>query len=290
MTVSITCRAWNVKPVSPAWSISCERTTTTCAPSSFFASFDGWRLSSSSSARSTSFGTRAAASFFRRGEVGQEASSMRAPSLPSCSTTEKLADAPGWSAAMPMGVMLGSAPTAGAHGDLGGLRQPLGELDAHLEAHGVDEEVGDGLGLVGDDLAPDARLVERAGHGPPGLHERLGEALGHRVAGVLVGAPDDAERALLGLLVEVRDPGLEAALGLVEAEPAVLRRVGVEPRGGVARGLADGRSHLHRDAAQLGHAASGLPLGLPLDVTVKPEALLSRPRRARAPRRTCRSR
>jgi hypothetical protein len=36
------------------------------------------------------------------------------------------------------------------------------------------------------------------------------------VAGVLVGAAHDAERALLGLLVEVRDPGLEAALGLVE--------------------------------------------------------------------------
>ena len=37
---------------------------------------------------------------------------MRAPSLPPCSTTLKLADAPGWSAAMPIGVMLGSAPTA----------------------------------------------------------------------------------------------------------------------------------------------------------------------------------
>ena len=40
------------------------------------------------------------------------ASSMRAPSLPLCSTTEKLADAPGISAAMPMGVMLGNALTA----------------------------------------------------------------------------------------------------------------------------------------------------------------------------------
>ena len=51
-----------------------------------------------------------------------------------------------------------------------------------------------------------------------GLHERLGEAVGHRVAGVLVGASNDAERALLGLLVEVRDPRLEAPLRLVEAD------------------------------------------------------------------------
>ena len=68
-----------------------------------------------------------------------------------------------------------------------------------------------------------------AGSGPLRLHERLREALGHRVAGVLVGAPNDAERALLGLLVEVRDPGLEATLRLVETVPAVLRGVGVDP-------------------------------------------------------------
>ena len=63
---------------------------------------------------------------------------------------------------MPIGVMLGSAPTAGAHADLGGLRQPLGELDAHLEAHRVDEEIRDRLRLLGD-VAVDARLVEGAG-------------------------------------------------------------------------------------------------------------------------------
>ena len=263
MTVSITCRAWNVKPVSPAWSISCERTTTTCAPSSFFASFDGWRLSSSSSARSTSFGTRAAASFFRAGEVGQEAVVDASAELAALFDDREARRRAGLQRRHADGRDAGQRADGGAHGDLGGLRQALGELDAHLEAHRVDEEVGDGLGLVGDDLAPDARLVEGAGHGPPGLHERLGEAVRHRVARVLVGAPDDAERALLGLLVEVRDPGLEAALGLVETEPAVLRHVGIEPRGGVSRGLVDGLSHFHRDVAQLGHAPSGFPLGLP---------------------------
>src|SRR5690606_41710682 len=70
-------------------------------------------------------------------------------------------------------------------------------------------------------------------------------------------------------------PGFEAALGLIEAEPPVLRHVRLEPRGGVSRGLVDGLSHFHRDAAQLGHAPSGFPLGLPADVSVKPEALLS---------------
>ena len=44
---------------------------------------------------STSFGTRAAANFFRAARSGRNASSMRAPSLPPCSTTLKLADAPG---------------------------------------------------------------------------------------------------------------------------------------------------------------------------------------------------
>ena len=127
-------------------------------------------------------GTRAAANFLRAVRSGRNVSSIRAPSLPPCSTTAKLAAAPGMSAAMPIGVIDGSAPTAGRIVDLGRLRQPLGELDAHLEAHGVDEEVGDGLGLLGDDFAEDPRLVQRAGDGPAGLHERLGEAVGHRLA------------------------------------------------------------------------------------------------------------
>src|SRR5690606_13694153 len=86
---------------------------------------------------------------------------------------------------------------------------------------------------------------------------------------------DHPKRAFLGFLVEVRHPGFEAALRLIETEPPVLRHVRLEPRGGVSRGLVDGLSHFHRDAAQLGHAPSGFPLGLPADVSVKPEALLS---------------
>ena len=45
---------------------------------------------------STNLGTRAAANFFRAARSGRNVSSMRAPSLPPCSTTLKLADAPGW--------------------------------------------------------------------------------------------------------------------------------------------------------------------------------------------------
>ena len=76
-------------------------------------SFEGCKLRSSSREMSTSFGTRAAANFFRAARSGRNDSPILAPSLSPCSTTVKLADAPGWSAAMPMGVMLGSEPTAG---------------------------------------------------------------------------------------------------------------------------------------------------------------------------------
>ena len=93
------------------------------------------------------------------------------------------------------------------------------------------------------------------------------------LAGVLVDAPNDAERALLGLLVEVGYPRLQAALRLIEPEPAVLGGVGVDPRIGVAAGFPTA-ARTTAEAAQLGHAAAGLPLGLPSDVAVKPEAVL----------------
>ena len=52
----------------------------------------------------------------------------------------------GLSAAMPIGRDARQRADGGrARDDLGGLRQALGELDAHLVAHRVDEEVGDGL-------------------------------------------------------------------------------------------------------------------------------------------------
>ena len=55
------------------------------------------RLQAQSSSRETSakFGTRAAANFFRAARSGRKASSMRTPSVPPCSTTLKLDDAPG---------------------------------------------------------------------------------------------------------------------------------------------------------------------------------------------------
>jgi hypothetical protein len=62
---------------------------------------------------SANLGTREAANFLRAARSGRNASSIRTPSVPACSTTLKLEDAPGSKAAMPIGVMLGSAQTAG---------------------------------------------------------------------------------------------------------------------------------------------------------------------------------
>ena len=62
---------------------------------------------------------------------------------------------------MPIGVMLGSAQTAGRTLTSADFGSRSDELDAHLEAHGVDEEVGHGLRLLRDDLAVDACLVQR---------------------------------------------------------------------------------------------------------------------------------
>src|SRR5207253_1774339 len=46
---------------------------------------------------------------------------------------------------------------------------------------------------------------------------------------------------------------------------------------GVPARLGHRSSDGHRDAAEFRHVAAGLPLGLPLDVSVKPEAVLPRP-------------
>jgi hypothetical protein len=87
---------------------------------------------------------------------------------------------------MPIGVMLGSAPMAARTetSDDSGSRSR--QLDAHLEAHRIDEEIRDWLRPVGHDLAEDASLVKRTRDGPASLHQRLREAVSHRVAGVLV--------------------------------------------------------------------------------------------------------
>lgn len=56
---------------------------------------------------------RAEVNFFRLARSGRKLPSISAPSFPPCSMTEKLAAAPGMSAAMPIGVMLGNVATAG---------------------------------------------------------------------------------------------------------------------------------------------------------------------------------
>ena len=60
------------EPVSPAWSISCERTMTTWAPSIFLASLDGCRLNSSSRATSAKLGHARGGKFLPSGKVGKE--------------------------------------------------------------------------------------------------------------------------------------------------------------------------------------------------------------------------
>ena len=113
MTVSMTWRAWKVKPPSPAWSISCERTTTMGAPSSFFSSLLGVRLSSSSSAKSTRPGIRAAIALPARSRSGRRVVLDSSTELAAFSTTSKLLDAPGHERGHADGVMLGSTPIAG---------------------------------------------------------------------------------------------------------------------------------------------------------------------------------
>ena len=73
--------------------------------------------------------------------------------------------------------------------------------------------------------------------------------------------------------VEVRDPGLQTSLYLFYAVPAVPGGVRVDPGAWVASGLAHGSSHRHGQASQLRHAAARLPLGLPSDITIQPEAV-----------------
>ena len=85
---------------------------------------------------------------------------------------------------------------------------------------------------------------------------------------------NDAERTLLRIVVEIRDPCLETPLSLVHAEPTVLGRVSLDPGLRVAAGLADGSSHSNAQASQLRHATAGLPLGLAPDIAIKPEAVL----------------
>lgn len=84
----------------------------------------------------------------------------------------KLLDAPGWSAAIPIDVMLGSAPTTCRNETSVVLGSRSDSSTPHLEAHRVREEIGHRLRFVGDHLTEDACLMERAAHRPPGLHQR----------------------------------------------------------------------------------------------------------------------
>jgi hypothetical protein len=113
MMVSITCRASRSPSISPTKSISCERTTTSEALPMVLASFAGGVPRSLPSVISTTSGTLALSNFSRSVSPGMAVPSMLAASFPLWSTTEKLDEAPGKRAAMPMGVMEGKAASAG---------------------------------------------------------------------------------------------------------------------------------------------------------------------------------
>src|SRR6202521_5050128 len=65
----------------------------------------GFEEITSSRVRSTSFGTRDFMNFWRAERSGRNIPSTDAPNLPFCATAENVADAPGSSAAIPMGVI-----------------------------------------------------------------------------------------------------------------------------------------------------------------------------------------
>src|SRR5207247_10151881 len=85
---------------------------------------------------------------------------------------------------------------------------------------------------------------------------------------------NDPERAFRWILIEIRHPGLQTTLRLIHAIPAVFRRVRIDPGASVALHLTDGDLDPRCQASQLCHAAARLPLGLPSDVSLQPEAVL----------------
>src|SRR5690606_15822742 len=119
----------------------------------------------------------------------------------------------------------------------------------------------------------DPRLMQGSGNGPSGCAEDLGEAVGHLLEELFVLTANDSQALLgLGLLVHLGDPGFESALKLVDARPAVLGRIRLDPLGRVAVALGQRGTDLLDLATELGHQTTGFPLRLPTYVAVDPEA------------------
>ena len=86
-------------------------------------------------------------------------------------------------------------------------------------------------------------------------------------------APNDGE-SLLGfrLLVHPGNPGFEAPLQFVDAEPAIFIGVRLHPLGWVAVAFAKGQTDLLDLVAELAHQPARFPLGLSSHIAVDPEA------------------
>lgn len=74
---------------------------------------------------------------------------------------------------MPIGVILGSTPSAARTETSDDFRQAIRELDSHFEAHCVHKKVGYRLRSYRDDFAEDAGLMKRSGDCPTILRQCL---------------------------------------------------------------------------------------------------------------------
>ena len=148
--------------------------------------------------------------------------SICVPSFPLSSPTEKEADAPGRSAAIPMGVSVGSIATAGAIASSSAPRSWSSKLRAHLVPERVDDEVGNSGSGRADRVGIDTRLREGTRHRPARALERIREACRHLLQELVVAKADDRDRLLgLGIVVHAGDPAVETALETVDFEPAI---------------------------------------------------------------------
>ena len=276
ITVAMACWATRPTPASPTASMSCERTSTRRAPFTCLARASGDMWRSCSSRSSTAPGTLAWRCFQRAGQSGSGVPSIAPQTpLPDC-RTENDSEAPGRSAAMPTGVIVGSAPTAASSVRPTGLLQALRQLLRHLVAEGVHDEEGDRLLGRLHPRVEHLGLVELPAGVPLGADEGGGEPLVQRPHPLRVVLPHPGDRA--GghrLLVHGAEEGAEAPIEPVHDVPAVLGDVALDPRcGRLALESADllsaGMDPLPEDGGLLERA----PLGEPPRIGAHPVAVL----------------
>ncbi len=148
-----------------------------------------------------------------------------------------------------------------------------GQLHAHLVAHGIDQEVRGRATTPLDQLGEHPCLVEGALDGPARPRERRGESIGHLTQYALDLLSDEPERlGGLGLLVHLGHPGLQGSVRLVEAIPAIVVRVGLDPGGRAGPRPLQLRADRLDTPNQFGEPSQGFPLGLSTHVPVDPEA------------------